>query len=78
MIIIKSIIIYFMQITHTDDFPSTGTWLPTYINSASITPKYAFSVGPYINVFILETCHHICMDSLIISLYVNVNNSKFH
>ena len=25
--IIKIIILYFMQITHTDDFPSTGTLL---------------------------------------------------
>ena len=30
----------------------------------------------YINVFILETCH-ICMDTFIISLHGNVNNSKF-
>ena len=30
----------------------------------------------YINGFILETCL-ICMDSLIISLHGNVNNSKF-
>ena len=27
MIIIKNIILYFIQIRHTDDFPSTGTWL---------------------------------------------------
>ena len=27
MIIIKFIILYFTQITHTDDFPSTGTRL---------------------------------------------------
>ena len=26
-IIIEMIIQYFIQITHTDDFPSTGTWL---------------------------------------------------
>ena len=25
MIIIKTIILYFIQITHTDDFPSTGS-----------------------------------------------------
>ena len=30
----------------------------------------------YRNGFILETCH-ICMDSLIIYLHGNVNNSKF-
>ena len=30
----------------------------------------------YRNGFILESCH-ICMDSLIISLHGNVNNSKF-
>ena len=44
-----------------------------YINNASITPKYAFL---YRNGFSLESCH-ICMDSLIMSLYGNVNNSKF-
>ena len=27
MIIIKTIILYFIQVTHTDDFPSTGTRL---------------------------------------------------
>ena len=27
MIIVKIIILYFIQITHTDDFPSTGTRL---------------------------------------------------
>ena len=27
MIIIKIIVLYFKQITHTDDFPSTGTRL---------------------------------------------------
>ena len=27
MIIIKIMILYFIQITHTDDFPSTGTRL---------------------------------------------------
>ena len=31
MIIIKIIILYFVQIRHTDDFPSTGTRL-VYIN----------------------------------------------
>ena len=40
-----------------------------YINNASITPKYR-------NGFILESCH-IRIDSLIISLHGNVNNSKF-
>ena len=33
MIIIKTIIQYFIQITHTDDFPSTGTRLVSYNNS---------------------------------------------
>ena len=27
IIIIKMIILYFIHIRHTDDFPSTGTWL---------------------------------------------------
>ena len=31
MIIIKLIILYFIQIRHTDDFPSTGTRLVTII-----------------------------------------------
>ena len=31
MIIIKIIILYFIQIRHTDDFPSTGTRLVTII-----------------------------------------------
>ena len=30
MIIIKIIILYFIQIRHTDDFPSTGTRLVIY------------------------------------------------
>ena len=32
MIIIKIIILYFIQIRHTDDFPSTGTHLVIIIN----------------------------------------------
>ena len=32
MIIIKIIILYFMQIRHTDDFPSTGTRLVSIIS----------------------------------------------
>ena len=32
MIIIKIIILYFIQIRHTDDFPSTGTRLVCIIN----------------------------------------------
>ena len=43
------------------------------VKNASITHKMRFLC---INRFILETCH-ICMDSLIISLHGNVNNSKF-
>ena len=30
MIIIKILSIYFIEIAHTDDFPSTGTWLVKY------------------------------------------------
>ena len=37
MIIIKTIILYFIQITHTDDFPSTGTRLVGLIQSDDIT-----------------------------------------
>ena len=45
-----------------------------YINNACITQKMRFL---YINGFILETCHNIYMESLIILLHGNVNNSKF-
>ena len=44
-----------------------------YTNNASITQNMRFL---YTNGFILETCH-ICMESLIIYLHRNVNNSKF-
>ena len=44
-----------------------------YTNNASIAQKMRFL---YINGYILETCH-ICMESLIIYLRRNVNNSKF-
>ena len=37
MIIIKNIILYFIQIRHTDDLPSTGTGL-VYINIANESP----------------------------------------
>ena len=36
MIIIKIIILYFIQIRHTDDFPSTGTRLVYLINDIVI------------------------------------------
>ena len=45
MIIIKNIILYFVQIRHTDDFPSTGTRLVNIIAQLmrdTINP-YAFS-----------------------------------
>ena len=35
MIIVKIIILHFIQITHTDDFPSTGTWLVDLISYVS-------------------------------------------
>ena len=35
MIIIKNIILYFIQIRHTDDFPSTGTRLVMIITCSS-------------------------------------------
>ena len=44
-----------------------------YTNNASITHDMRFL---HINGFILESCH-ICMESLIICLHRNVNNSKF-
>ena len=46
-----------------------------YINNASITRNMCFL---YIHGFLLETCHIIilCMESLIIYLHGNVNNSK--
>ena len=39
MIIIKIIILYFIQILHTDDFPSTGTRLVVLGNNDHF-PKY--------------------------------------
>ena len=39
MIIIKNIIIYFIQIRHTDDFPSTGSrlvWINKYITDRHV------------------------------------------
>ena len=43
MIIIKIVILYFTQITHTDDFPSTGTRLlqiKTAIGKMMIVTQY--------------------------------------
>ena len=45
-----------------------------YTNNASITQEMRFL--HINNGFILESCH-ICMESLIICLHRNVNNSKF-
>ena len=39
MVIIKIIILYFIQITHTDDFPSTGTRLVPIIREGHISDK---------------------------------------
>ena len=39
MIIINIIILYFIQITHTDDFPSTGTRPVYLIGPLVILPK---------------------------------------
>ena len=39
MIIIKIIILYFIQITHTDDFPSTDTRLVAITASEARTTK---------------------------------------
>ena len=45
MIIIKNIILYFIQIRHTDDFPSTGTRLVQYkVSSLQISSKLRYSV----------------------------------
>ena len=44
-----------------------------YTNNASIIQEMRFL---HINGFILESCH-ICMESVIICLHRNVNNSKF-
>ena len=35
-VIIKTIILYFIRITHTDDFPSTGTRLVFLIQSVTL------------------------------------------
>ena len=39
MIIIKIVILYFIQIRHTDDFPSTGTRLVTLNSCKKIGGK---------------------------------------
>ena len=44
MIITKIIIIYFIQIRHTDDFPTTGTRLVYIMND-----HYSHYCGNYIN-----------------------------
>ena len=36
MIMIKNIILYFVQIRHTDDFPSTGTRLVVVVDKTLI------------------------------------------
>ena len=43
MIIIKIVILHFIQITHADDFPTTATWLVSVIvvHSVYYTTKYA-------------------------------------
>ena len=43
MIIIKIIILYFIQIRHSDDFPSTGTRLVMY---NSTTVRMPIAVNP--------------------------------
>ena len=40
MIIIKIIILYFIQIRHTNDFPSTGTRLVIFNNTHSTDKKH--------------------------------------
>ena len=52
MIIIKIIILYFLEITHTDDFPSTGTRL-VYIN---ICKKFLwpYKICLFVNAFIVH------------------------
>ena len=40
MIITKIIILYLIQIRHTDDFPSTGTRLVIVIIDNSVHPYY--------------------------------------
>ena len=52
MIIIKNIILYFIQIRHTDDFPSTGTRLVLiiYLSFLSIS-FFIFSI--YLRLFIV-------------------------
>ena len=46
MIIIKIIILYFIQIRHTDDFPSTGTRL-VQINSSVCDAVFAIFLGGF-------------------------------
>ena len=55
MIIIKIIILYFIQISHTDDFPSTGTRL-VYITMCVTNNTYNFEgrMRKHINDFTMR------------------------
>ena len=72
MIIIKIIILYFIQITHTDDFPTTGSRL-VYINDLALA-----STQLYPNMFaddttLLNTLENFTSNHSSNSLSYNVN-----
>ena len=62
MIIIKISILYFIQITHTDDFPSTGTQLSNLLFMVSV---YNIS---HVTLMTLLLCMIIHVSELIINL----------
>ena len=47
MIIIKTIILYFIQITHTDDFPSTGG-ASEYNTPSTRSAEFFLSTSPLV------------------------------
>ena len=68
MIIIKNIIQYFIQIRHTDDFPSTGTRLVT----VNIT-FYEFFLALFICMFFGDFfIYFLYIFTLSISLFLNL------
>ena len=61
MIIIKTIILYFIQITHTDDFPSTGTRLAISNWPMSLYPSSLCSIRSFPRGCLLFGFHFICV-----------------
>ena len=63
MIIIKNIILYFIQIRHTDDFPSTGTRLVIY--------KMDSKIGFEFNLIVVEAIRGLCASFTVLTATVS-------